>query len=190
MVAQEHHGFQPAFVGDIHHFLAESGHFPALEGLEILVFLGGNPILVVVIALIHNKFGAELIADLLLKLLQDTGGHRGGIAVPVHELLPPQLVEHQRELVEEGGVADDVHIGVLLNEFPQPLHGEFMGFRLAHVKGDLVLEILPVVRHRVVHMHRIPDDVGQERHGIVMIRRRFRDHHAAGIPVIVPGIRA
>ena len=36
--------------------------------------------------------------------LQDIGADRGGIAVPVHVLLPFQLVEDEGELVEEGGV--------------------------------------------------------------------------------------
>ena len=83
--------------------------------------------------------------------------------------------------MEEGGVADDVHIRMLCNEFPQTLHGIFVGFRLTHVKGDLVLKIRPAVGGGIVHMHRVPDEVGKEAHGILMERHRLHGHAAIRI---------
>ena len=189
VVPQEHHGFLAQFVGDVHHFLGKLGHFPTLERLEVLEFLGGYPVLVVVIALVHNVLRAELVAHFLFKLFQDVGGDRGGVAVPVHKLFPFQFVKHQSELMEEGGVADDVDVRMLRNELPQPLHGELVGLGLANVKGDLMLKVLPVVGHGIVHMHRIPDEVGQECHGVLMERLGLVDDHAAGFLVIVPGFR-
>ncbi len=76
--------------------------------------------------------------------------------------------------MEERGIADDVHIRMLCNEFPQTLHGIFVGFRLAHIKCDLMLEIRPAVGGGIVHMHRVPDEVGKETHGILMERHRLR----------------
>ena len=50
------------------------------------------------------------------------------------EFFPLEFIEDQGELMEECGIADDVHIRMLCNEFPQTLHGIFVGFRLAHIK--------------------------------------------------------
>ena len=189
VIAQEHHGFQSVFMGDVHHFPAQGGHLPALEGLEVLILFGGNPVLVVVVALIHDVFGTEPVAHLPLKFLQNIGRDGRGIAVPIHVFLPLQLIENQSELVEEGGEANHVHIGVLLNEFPQPLHGEIVGLGLANVKGELMLEVLPVVGHGVIHMHRVPDDVGQKRYSVLMVAFRFRNDHAAAFLIVVPALR-
>ena len=189
VVAQEHHGLLAQLMGDIHHFLGKGRNLPALEGLEVLELLGGDPVLVIVVALVHDEFGAELVAHFLLKLLQDIGGHRGGIAIPVHVFFPLQLVKHQGKLVEEGGVADDVHVGVVCDELAQPLHGEFVGLGLADVEGDLVLKVLPVVGDGVVHVDGIPDEVCQKGHGIFVECLRPGDHHAAGLGVIVPAFR-
>ena len=184
MVAQKHHGFLAQLVGDVHHFLGKLGHLPALERLEVLELLGGDAVLVVVVALVDDVLRAELVAHFLLKLLQDIGRHRGGVAVPIHVLLPLELIEHQCKLMEEGGIADDVHIGVVGNELSEPLHGELVGFGLTDVEGDLVLKVFPVVGDGVVHVHRIPDEIGEEAHGVVVIAFRMGDDHAAAFGVI------
>ena len=88
--------------------------------------------------------------------------------------------------MEERGVADDVHIRVLGNEFAQALHGELVRFGLAHVEGDLVLEVRPAVGHRVVHMHGVPDEVGKEADGVIVVGLCAVHHHTAGGLVIVP----
>ena len=181
MIAQEHHGFAAALVGDVHHFFGQLCYFAPLERLKITVFLAGHSVLVVIVALIDDVLRAELVAHFLLKLVEDVGADRSRVAIPVHELLPLQLVEDQGELVEEGGVADDVHIRMLLDELPQTLHGIFVGFRLAHIKRDLMLEIRPAVGGGIVHMHRIPDEIGKETHGILMERHRLHGHAAIRI---------
>ncbi|MNP14450.1 hypothetical protein D3C76_1067730 [compost metagenome] len=71
MIAQEHHGLFTAFVGNIDHFFSQLRHFAALECLEIAELLARNPVIVVVIALIDNKFRSEFITCLLLKLFED-----------------------------------------------------------------------------------------------------------------------
>ena len=70
--------------------------------------------------------------------------------------------------MEEGGEAQYIHIRMILDEFPQALHGIGMGLGLAHVESNLMLHILPVVHHRIVHMYRIPHDIGEEAHRIIM----------------------
>ena len=71
VIAQEHHGFLAAFMADIHHFLCDLRHFPALERLEIPELLRRNPVLVIIIALINDIFRTERITHFLFKLLQD-----------------------------------------------------------------------------------------------------------------------
>ena len=83
--------------------------------------------------------------------------------------------------MEEGGVADDVDIGVLCNELAQALHGILVGLGLTHVKGDLVLKIRPAVGGSVVHMHRVPDEVSQKTDGILMERYGLHGHTAVGV---------
>ena len=186
MVAQEHHGLFAQLVGDVHHLLGQLGHFPALEGHKVLELLAGDTILVVVVALVDDELGAELIAHFLLKLLQDEGRDGGRVAIPVHILLTLELVKHQSELVEEGGVADDVYIGMLGDKLAQALHGKLVGLGLTHVKGDLVLKVLPVVGDGVIHVHRIPDEIGQEADGVVVEKLRLVQHHTAALLIIAP----
>ena len=94
--------------------------------------------------------------------------------------------------MEEGGVADDVHIRMLLDELPQTFHRILVGLGLTDIKGDLMLKVRPSVGGGIVHVYRIPDEVGQkadrifmERHGLhghaaVRIAPLFRRHGLAG----------
>ena len=181
MIAQEHHGLSAAFMTDIHHFLSYLGHFPSLESLEILEFPGRNAVLVIVIALIDDIFRTERIACFLFKLLQDIRAYRCGIAIPVHVLFSRQFVEHQGELVEKGGEPEHINIRMILNELPQTLHRIFMGFRLSHIKGDLMLHILPVIYNGIVHVNRIPHNISKKAHRIIMERNTLDFHFSCGL---------
>ena len=88
--------------------------------------------------------------------------------------------------MEEGGVADDVHIGVLGDELAQALHGELVRLGLAHVEGYLVLKVGPAVGDGVVHVHRVPDEIGEEADGVVVEGGRGRNDDAAALLVIAP----
>ena len=189
MVAQEHHGLLAQLVGDINHLLGQLRHLTPLEGHKVLELLGGDAVLVVVVPLVDDKFGAETVANLPLKLLQDIGGDGCGVPIPIHVLFPLQLVEDEGKLVEEGRVADHIHIGVLSNKFPQPLHSKSLRLGLSDIEGDLVLEVLPAVGDGIVHMDRVPDEVGQETDGVVVERLRRTDYHAAALPIVPPIVR-
>ena len=186
MVTQEHHSLLAQLVGDVHHFLCQRRHFPALEGHEVLELLGGDAVLIVVIALVDDVLGTELVPDLFLELFENVGRDRGGVAVPVHILLPLQLIKDQGELMEEGGVADHIDIRMVRDKLAQTLHGVLVGLGLTDVESDLVLKVLPIVGDRVVHMHRVPDQIGQEADGVLMEGLRLLQHHAARRPVVVP----
>ena len=181
VIAQEHHRLAAALVRDVHHFFGQFCYFAPLERLKITVFLAGHTILVVVVALVDDILRAELVTHFLLKLIEDIGADGSRIAIPVHEFFPLEFIEDQGELMEECGIADDVHIRMICNEFSQTLHGIFVGFRLAHIKRDLMLEIRPAVGGGIVHMHRVPDEVGKEAHGILMERHRLHGHAAIRI---------
>ena len=172
-------------MGNVCHFFYDLRHFPALECLKIPKFFGGDAVLVVVIALINDVFGAEGVAGFPLELLQDIGADGCGIAVPVHVFFTGQFIEYEGKLVEKCGEAEYIYIGVVLDEPAQALHGKCVGLGLAYVEGDLVLHVLPVVDHRVVHMNRVPHDVGQEADCII-VKWDGADDHLSVALVIVP----
>ena len=184
VVAQEHHSFFAAFMGNIGHFFYDFCNFPALESLEILKFPGWDAVLVVVIALVNDVFGAERVAHFTFELLQDIRTDGCGIAVPIHVFFTGQFIEYEGELMEKCGEAEDIYIRVLLNEPAQAFHGKCVGLGLAYVKGDLVLHILPVVDHRVVHMNRIPHDVSQEADRIIVEGDGVKDDLSRGFVVM------
>ena len=186
VVAEEHHGFLAQLVSYVDHFPGERGHLAALEGHEVLVLLRWHAVLVVVVALVDDELGAEPVANLALELLEYIGADAGRIAVPVDVLLALELVEDERELVEEGGVAYDVHVGVLRDEAAQALHGELVRLGLADVEGYLVLEVCPAVGDGVVHMHRVPYQVGEEAHGVVVEVLGPVDYDGAALLVPAP----
>ena len=73
--------------------------------------------------------------------------------------------------MEKRGKTQYIYIWMLLYKFAQALHGISVGFRLSHIKGNLMFHILPVVDHRIIHMYRVPHNISQETYGIVMERR-------------------
>ena len=186
VVAQEHHRFFAVGVDDVGHFLHQPGNLAALECLKILVLLAGHTVLVVVVALVDDKLRAEFVADFLLKLLQNIGRNGRRVAVPVHVLLAAQLVKHQREQVEEGRKAHNVDIGVAFEILAQAAHCVGVGLGLAHIERNLVLDILPVIDDRVVHVDGVPDQVRQKADRVLMVGSGGIDGNAFAGGIIVP----
>ena len=186
MVAQEHHGFLAVFVDDVGHFFHQTGHLTALECLKILVLLARHAVLVVVVALIDDELRAEFVADFLLKLLQNIGRNGRRVAVPIHVLLAAQLVEHQREQVEERGKAYHIDIGVAFEILAQTAQGVGVGLGLAHIERDLVLDILPVIDDGVVHVDGVPNQVRQKTDRVLMVGCRGGNDNTLAFGVILP----
>ena len=88
--------------------------------------------------------------------------------------------------MEKCGVADHINMGIVLNKFPQPLHGKLFCLRLAHVKGDLLFKVCPSVCHGIVHMYRIPHDVCQEADRIVVEFFCSMNSHISGLFAVIP----
>ena len=62
--------------------------------------------------------------------------------------------------MEKGGVTNHIHIRMLCAVFTEAFHGIFVGLGLSYIKGNLMLEVFPVVGNRIVHVYRVPDNVG------------------------------
>ncbi len=89
--------------------------------------------------------------------------------------------------MEKCGKTKHIYIRMFLNEFPQPFQSIGMGFGLPHVKGDLMLHSLPFIHKGIVHVYRIPHDVGQKAHRIVMERDTL--HHNLSLFFVIMPVR-
>ena len=188
VIPQKHHSFFSVLVRDIHHLFYDLCHFPALKRLKIPVFFRRDPILVVVISLIDDILRTEPVTNLFFKLFQDIRTYRCRVAIPVHIFFAGKLIKHQCKLVEKGRKAQYIDVWVGLNEFAQTLHGERVCLWLADIKGHLMFHVFPVVDHRIVHMHRIPEDIREKAHRIIVERHGLYRHVPACF-VILPRIR-
>ena len=162
LVSQEHHGFLACLVGHVDHGLDILPHKIREEIDPIALCPARNAEGGVVAALVDEVLRTQTVTVPGLEIIQGLGGDCAGISEPVHQLLPVELVEDQRELVEEGGEPDHVGRRVLIQPLPIGIHDELSGGRMVDVQGNLVFLVAPVVGQVVVHLDRIPDDVSQE----------------------------
>ena len=88
--------------------------------------------------------------------------------------------------MEERGEPENINIRMLLNELTQALHRIFMRLGLSHIKGDLMLHILPVIYNSVIHMYRIPHNIGKKTYCIIMKCLCTVDCHIPTLAVIAP----
>ena len=87
--------------------------------------------------------------------------------------------------MEKCSETQHIYIGMLLNKFAQALHRIFMCLWLSYIKGNLMLHILPVIDHRIIHVHRIPHNVCQKAYCIVMERYALYNN-LTGLLLIMP----
>ena len=174
---------------NVYHLFCKLCHFPSLESLEIQKFFGRDAVGIVHIPLIDDIFRTELIPCLFFKLLKDIRTYRCGVPVPVHILLPCELVEDQGELMEKRSVTDHVDMRIIRNKLSQPLHRIFVCLRLTYVKSDLFFKIFPAICHCIVHMYRIPHNIGKETDCIIMKCLRAVDRNISRHTVITPHLR-
>ena len=69
---------------------------------------------------------------------------------------------------------------------PQTAHCVGVGLGLAYIERNLVLDILPVIDDRVVHVHGIPDQVRQKADRVLVVSGGSVDDNALGCCVIMP----
>ena len=73
-----------------------------------------------------------------------------------------------------------------LQVLTQTLHCVGVGLGLAHIERDLMLNALPVIDDRVVHVHGIPDQVRQKADRVLVVSGGGVDDNALGCCVIMP----
>ena len=173
MVTEEHHRFLAVGVDDVDHLFGKSADLLLLELDEVAELLAGHAEHRVVVALIHNELGAELVPCPLFKFFQNVGADAGAVAEPFDEFLALLVVKGQRELMEEGREPHHINVGVGLAPAAQLFF--YIGLRLglAHIVGQLVRRILPVVGQEVVHVYGVPDQERQKADGVLVIGDGF-----------------
>ena len=186
VIAEEHHGFFSILMHDIHKLFCKLRDFSSLERGKIHEFLGRNPVRVIHVPLINDKFRAELITYFLFKLLQNIRTYRCRITIPVYIFFSRQLIKNQCELMEKCSKTNHIHIRMALQEFSQTFLGVFFCLRLTDIKRDLFFHALPVVGHRIIHMHRIPHNISQKTYRIIMKSLRRFDRHIPGLLTVTP----
>ena len=186
VIAKEHHSFFSILMHDIHKLFCKLRNFSSLECGKIHEFLGRNPVRVIHVPLINDKFRTELITYFLFKLLQNIRTYRCRITIPVYIFLSCQLVKDQCELMEKCRETNHIHIRMALQEFSQTFLGVFFCLRLTDIKCDLFFHTLPVISHRIIHMNRIPHNISQKTYRIIMKSLRRFDGHITGLLTVTP----
>ena len=186
LIAEEHHRLLAGgvrHVGELFDVLAhEAGQEVDPVALRLARHAPGG----VVAAPVHKVLGAQAVAVPGLEIVERLRRDGARAAEPVHDLLAVLLVEDQRELVEEG--RESHHIGgrVVLEPLLEGVEHELAGLLVVDVERDLVFLVAPVVGQVVVHLHRVPDDVGQERDRVFVHGSRAADVHHVRIGVETP----
>ena len=173
MIAQEHHRFLAVGVYDVDHLLGQLADFLLLELDKVAELLARHAEHRVVVALIHNEFGAELVPCPLFKFFQNVRADAGTVTEPLHEFLTLLVVKGQRELVEEGREPHHINVGVGLAPATQLFFYIGLRFGLTHIVGQLVRRVLPVVGQEVVHVYGVPDQERQKADGVLVIGDGF-----------------
>ena len=88
--------------------------------------------------------------------------------------------------MEKCSKTNHVHIRMTLQEFSQTLLGILFCLRLTDIKCDLFFHTLPVIRHRIIHMNRIPHNISQKTYRIIMKSLRRFDGHITGLLTVTP----
>ena len=179
LVAQEHHRLLAGRMGHVRQLLDVLAHEARQEVDPVALGLSGHTPCAVVGATIHKVLRTQTISIFLLEVVQGTRAHGAGTAEPVDHLFATLGVEQQCELVEERGETHHISLRAVLQPPRERVEHELSGGGMVDVERDLVLLVAPVVGQMVVHLDRIPDDVGQERNRVLV--HRHGSGHVHGI---------
>ena len=152
-------------------------HKPLDKVHIVPVLPGGYAECGVIIPVINNVLRPEGIAVLLLKLLQRLHGHGCAVSEPIHKLFLCITIKYQGEMIEKCGKPHHIRVWIVL----QPLYQIFLckcaGRSLAHVKGNLMGLIPPVIGNMVVHLGGVPDCIYKKRNRVLMEGFSMWDYH-------------
>ncbi len=178
MISQEHHRLFAITMYDIYQFFSQFTDFYLLEFHKVSELLRGHSENGIVISFIHDKFRTELIACPFFELFQNIRADTRTVTEPLYILFSFFIIEGKRKLMEKGRKTHNIHMWILLTPFFQFSLHVSLRFRLSHIVSKLMGRILPVVRNKIIHMYRVPDQESQKTDGILMIRNRFNNHLA------------
>ena len=155
-------------MNQIHQFPSLFCHKPLNKVHIVQIPSGGNPECGVIVTVVHNILRRQPVAVLLFKLFQSLYGYGCTVAKPVYEFFPGLVIEYQGKVIEKGGKPNHIGSGIVFQPLYQVFPGKPAGCGLAHVKGNLVGLVPPVIGDMVVHLGRVPDCINQERYRIFM----------------------
>ena len=175
LVAEEHHRLFAGGVGHVGELLDVFAHEAGEEVDPVALGLSGHTPGGVVGAAVHEVLRTQAVAVLGFEIIQRTRAYGAGATEPVDDLFAALLIEQERELVEERGESHHIGLRAVLKPLLERVEHELAGGRMIDVERDLVFLVAPVVGQMVVHLDRVPDDVGQEAHR-VFVHRHGRGH--------------
>ena len=117
---------------------------------------------------VHEVLRAQAVAILGFEIIQRTRAYGAGATEPVDHLFATLGIEQERELVEERGETHHIHLRAVLQPLLERIEHELAGGRMVDVERNLVFLVSPIIGQVVVHLDRVPDDVGQETHRVLM----------------------
>ena len=172
VITEKHHCFLAGFMHQIHQLFC-SFAYEALCKIDIItVFLCRNTERGVIITVLDKYLRTQAIAQLLFECQYRFCRYAGTIAAPVNEFFLRMLIENQREVIEEGCESYDITALVffLLQPVFQIFHNIVPAVGLAYIKRYFMRLVTPVIGDVIIHLRRIPEDIGQKADGIFMER--------------------
>ena len=168
LVAEEHHRLFAGGVGHVGELLDVFAHEAGEEVDPVALGFSGHAPCGVVGTAVHEVLRAQAVAILGFEIIQRTRAYGAGATKPVDDLFAALFIEQERELVEERGESHHIGLRAVLKPLLERVEHELAGGRMVDVERDLVFLVAPVVGQMVVHLDRVPDDVGQETHRVLM----------------------
>ena len=189
LVAEEHHRLLAGGVRLVDEFLDVRSHERGQERNPVTLCLARYAPGGVVAAFVHEILGAQPVAVQSLEVVERLRRHGACAPEPVDNLLAVPLVEDERELVEERREPHHIGLRIVFEPLFECAEHEVARRRMVDVERDLVFLVSPVVRQMVVHLDRVPDDVGEERDRVFVHRLRFADRDRVVPGVEIPAVR-
>ena len=179
LVAEEHHRLFAGGVGHVGELLDVFAHEAGEEVDPVALGFSGHAPCGVVGTAVHEVLRAQAVAILGFEIIQRTRAYGAGATKPVDDLFAALFIEQERELVEERGESHHIGLRAVLKPLLERVEHELAGGRMVDVERDLVFLVAPVVGQMVVHLDRVPDDVGQETHRVFV--HRHGSGHVHGV---------
>ena len=172
VITEKHHCFLTRFMYQIHQLFSLTAYKALCKINILLIFLCRNTERGIIIAVLYKNLRAQAIALFLFKCQYCFRGYTGTIAAPVYEFFLRIVIENQRKMIEERCKAHNITalILFLLQPVFQIFHNIAAAERLAYIKRYFMRLVTPVIGDMIVHLCRIPENIGKKADRIFMER--------------------